>query len=1074
MDNNLFKKPPAEYGEVPFFWWHGDDITKEKLSWILEQLKDSHICGLQINYCHSDKGGCQWGLTMESNPHPFSEEWWELVGWFIKECKKYGISVSLSDYTLGAPGQESYADWVLAAHPEFIGQKLVWEDGEVKVEKVPYSMNPMCKGLGEAVINEFYGAFERHYPGECGKGINYFFSDELNFNVRGNLWCDDFKEEFLARKGYDITEKWNAIFQDIGPETPKIRMDYRDVIVSLSEEGYFKPVYNWHEERGMVFGCDHGGRGRDVTEFGDYFRTMKWHQGPGNDQPRLASDIIKSKASSSICHLYQRKRVWLEGFYSSGWQTTAGDVADAVFRNLGLGHTLLSLHGLYYSTHGSMWEWAPPCNHYHMPYWTEMKKLLECTKRMSWALSQGVHRCDVAIVYPVAAMEADEERGKQSVACAFEIAEYLYRKGIDFDFIDFESIQNAVIEECKLCVAGEQYRTVVVPDMKAVRFGMAEKLSDFADKGGQVLFLGDMPSESDRVGREDEQLEYFCKRWKLQGCHVGTAQTKGYEEVLKRIDESYDRDFSGENEDIYFLHRHMDGREYYYVYGAKKGSLLKFRATGVPVLWNPWTGEPSRLSKYRTIKGLHGEDIAEIIWEGTEKEICFIGFETEEAMKLPCTVFDKNVLKMEGLWDCTLEPTMDNRYGDYRLPPSEEMIGAEGRRFRYCQTEEMCAIPSYDDSGWETGTYSFGIYFYIAEGPQDEEKLITAKQVPDGFSPYRFSMECGIEGDAGYQGSYHGLKGKISDDFLGLGRKRVIRAGSSSEYEGEGPYYLFTKLWVEGDGIFQICCGETHPESIWIDHEVIRTDRISLAQGGHVLLLKYKTGCRTHFVLKKEGGAFKQTKELATQWYENPDMVTFDAMPEQAEKLCWYRFQTPPGLKEIQIKGAGNMRLWVDGTEWKKEGDCFRAEKTCRLSSVAAVCLKQPRGTYETAAIKEPFRFVCEEGVLDASIPIEQQGLEFYSGGIRLKKNIEIESLEKPIALNLGTDQYTAAVWVNGEFVDYLVAAPFSCDITRYLKIGVNEIEVLLHNSLYNHMKTIPTNYNGKESIGCLGPNASR
>ena len=95
-----FQNPSHEYGEVSFFWWHSDDITKEKLAWILEQLKDKHICGLQINYCHSNHGGRLWGLTMESNPKPFSEEWWELVQWFTKECKRYGMTVSLSDYTL--------------------------------------------------------------------------------------------------------------------------------------------------------------------------------------------------------------------------------------------------------------------------------------------------------------------------------------------------------------------------------------------------------------------------------------------------------------------------------------------------------------------------------------------------------------------------------------------------------------------------------------------------------------------------------------------------------------------------------------------------------------------------------------------------------------------------------------------------------------------------------------------------------------------------------------------------------------------------------------------------------------
>ena len=72
----------------------------------------------------------------------------------------------------------------------------------------------------------------------------------------------------------------------------------------------------------MIYGCDHGGRGRDVVEFGDYFRTQRWIHGPGCDQPGSARDVIKNKVASSIAHLYQRPRAWLEGYYGSGWGTT--------------------------------------------------------------------------------------------------------------------------------------------------------------------------------------------------------------------------------------------------------------------------------------------------------------------------------------------------------------------------------------------------------------------------------------------------------------------------------------------------------------------------------------------------------------------------------------------------------------------------------------------------------------------------------------------------------------------------------------------------------------------------------
>lgn len=87
----------------------------------------------------------------------------------------------------------------------------------------------------------------------------------------------------------------------------------------------------------MLFGCDHGGRGTDVVGIGDYFRTQRWMSGPGCDQPDLARDIVKNKVASSIAHLYERPRTWLEGYHSSGRGTSSAQIADATFANFGWG-----------------------------------------------------------------------------------------------------------------------------------------------------------------------------------------------------------------------------------------------------------------------------------------------------------------------------------------------------------------------------------------------------------------------------------------------------------------------------------------------------------------------------------------------------------------------------------------------------------------------------------------------------------------------------------------------------------------------------------------------------------------
>ena len=545
-----FKDPPPGYGEVAFYWWLGDPLTKERLSWQLDRLAGKGLMGLQINYAHSDRGGSSWGLTYPSDPPLFSEDWWALAGWFMGEAKKRGMAVSLSDYTLGI-GQGWTADALVRERPELAGAVLraqVKDVGPgpvrwvlppntlsvaavdpaggaltelrnhvsggtldwtapgparrivaVSAETVRPSIDPMNPGSGPAYADAFFGQFDRRLPGEAGRGLNFFFSDELDFRVSGPLWTARFAAEFRRRKGYDIVPLLAGLFEDIGPRTPKLRLDYSDVKVALSEEAFFKPVFDWHQARGMIYGCDHGGRGRDVVEFGDYFRTQRWNQGPGCDQPVLGRDLVKNKVASSIAHLYERPRTWLEGYHSSGWGTSSGDVADATFANFAQGQNLLTLHGLYYSTHGGWWEWAPPDNHWRMPYWAHMGELLKCTERLSYLLSQGHHRADVAVIYPVAPMEAGTG-GPEAVKAAFAAADRLYRGGIDIDFIDFESVARARIEGRELCVSGERYRTLILPGLRAVRWSTIEKALEFHRAGGQVLALGALPEASEGRG----------------------------------------------------------------------------------------------------------------------------------------------------------------------------------------------------------------------------------------------------------------------------------------------------------------------------------------------------------------------------------------------------------------------------------------------------------------------------------------------------------------------------------------------------------------------------------------------
>jgi len=554
-----FRAPPPGYGEVPFWWWTGEKLDKARLLWELEELHKAGVSGTQINYAHTRSDGWR---TEAVEPAIFSDAWWDLFAFMATESAKRGMGIGLSGYTLDWPGRDNLfrqlgitadelqahvlamsprdvtagADGV-SAQPQEAGAVSVtafalregrpvpgsgvaldpqaaawplpagaWRIMAVSAPARPETLDPLNPESGRRVIERFLNPFLARTPPEAHKALNYFFQDELRLAGDERLWSPEFAARFQRLKGYDVRPKLAALFTDIGPETAQVRLDFNDVMVTLSEEHYFKPVFEWHNSRGMIYACDPASRGKNPLEFGDYMRAMRWYTAPGFDTPGSSADLIKNKVGASIAHLYGRPRVWVEGYHSLGWQASTATLFESSNRNFLYGSTLLNLHGLYYTTYGGWWEWAPPCYHFHMPYWQHMPVFLKYFERLSYLLSQGDHVADVAIVNPHEPLVADPARGKRSQQLAYAAAADLMEAGqTDFDFIDAESLARAEATGRRLRVAGEAYRVLVLPSMFALRHASLEKALAFRRAGGCVVALGDLPEVTDRAGAGDPQ-----------------------------------------------------------------------------------------------------------------------------------------------------------------------------------------------------------------------------------------------------------------------------------------------------------------------------------------------------------------------------------------------------------------------------------------------------------------------------------------------------------------------------------------------------------------------------------------
>jgi hypothetical protein len=1151
-----FRNPPPGYGEVPFWWWTGDPLNEERLIWQLEQLHQKGISGVQVNYAHEDSPG--WP-TYAVEPPIFSDAWWRTWGRIADECRKRGMGIGLSTYTLDWPGGDNLFRKLFYSRPELnalqlqpmprerlsSGQsidlpvpegliaarayrvdnerlqrggvdlmshvhngKLAWTapDGQwevwlVRAERQPNTLNPLLAGIGETVIRDFYQRFQDATPNKSPAGLNYFFNDELHVGAGTHVWNVDLAAEFAKRKGYDLMEVLPALWSDFGPVTPKVRMDYADVRMALMEERYFQPIYQWHASRGLIFACDSGGRGLQPDEFGDYFRATRWYTAPGHDTPGGQADLIKGKVSSSVASLYRRPRVWLEGYHSLGWGAAPERLMFATRENYLYGCTLLNLHGLYYTTHGSFWEWAPPCYHFRMPYWQHMGVFVKYFERLSYLLSQGTFVCDVGVLYPVAPFEAGLDGGKATQA-AFDTARTLMTAGINFEFVDADSLARSDIKNGRLAVADSSYRVLIIPAMDAIRWSSLEKAAALAKAGGLVLSVGTLPFASDRAGAEDPELDALVARTVPEPCRLA-----GPAGVPARVMDVVVPDTRSEKP-VRSLHRKIGPRDVYFILDAPRNSVVEFRAKGEVDLWDPWTGDVHLLHVVgETDTGTE----VELPLEAYEAQVVvFTPGQHDNPPPLPAQKVER--LALDGPWDFELQPTMDNRFGDFRLPVKDQMIGPEARIFRHAiETGDVGAwrTPEFDDNGWERITYGFGPQFWVlgplpadaATETLDADLAKLARVNPQepvhaggtamSWRPYSFSWRMGLEGDPGHQG-YHGLKEHVTDHFLCLGK----RAGALNEFKYEpevagGRYYLWTSATVARETTARVVASARRegepphasevltPAAVYVNGARIKTldQPVALHPGSNPVLVRFDQAGRGYFVLRREGAPAAPTQRtpLAMTWFDDPALVRFDvhAGGKPAE---WFRFTAPPGLHAMVVTAADavqTVQAWANGQPMRSaDGRHFEASEPLAKPAVVALRVESAPGVSGGVIFPDPIRLECEHGRATAGDWSKVGALECYSGGAWYRKSITLTGQQARgfLTLDLGNVVATAEVRVNGQTAGIRVAPPWRVAISRQAHAGENQIEVLVFNTLANHYLTVPTNYRGELTSGLLGP----
>ncbi len=1146
--------PDRRYGEVPFYWWNGGELDKKRISDQIKMLAEKGIAGVQINYAHINGGGEDnlsyggHGKSIKGSPEQFTDEWWEFFSHAAKECEKYGMSIGMGDYTIAWIGNGYFTDKIannesmnaenlscekkmlfagdeectdssvlfIITYPEnnYNNPEIIYEKGKgvlspikslaecfiVRAEKKAKSIDPLNPLCGKMLCELYFSEFERRIPDLKEGTLNYFFQDELMFGTDvKNLWRDNLRDEIQKKYGYDISGFIPHLFYNLSDITAKIRLDTADVRTEIIEKSYFVPIFEYHNKRGLIYGCDQSSRGKEPDEFSDYFRTVRWFTAPGNDTPGRAADLIKVKVNSSIAHLYKRPRVWLEGYHSSGWGTTLESITDATSDNFIYGANLLNLHGLYYSTNGGFFEWAPPDFHFRMPYWDDEKKWLDKYKRLSALLCTGNHRCDAAVYYPVSSCDYGENH-KFAIEKTFGCAEYIFSHGIDFDFIDFQSIENSTIENGRINISDEEYRVLIFSGIDCIRYSCIKKAKELLESGGCVIFCGITPYASDRKGLNDEILLNDIEEILS---HPNAVLAPSYKDALTFINSGITRSFLPEDiysDDKVYVHTRIHGDcKLFFVRYAPKDSVCRFEAKGSVYALDIYDGEIIRLTgtvsagEFTFVK-MPFEKNYDTLLLFTQEELVY----DREINTADCTeaVIKEEVI-LDGEWDFSIVPTLDNTYGDYYMPKGD-FIGAEARFFDVARTENLNKIPEKFEFTSLPFLRSEALRIIHCENNRRElsrfltenEKLISEKcfvfedteYTPESISLHdRYYYNAYDYTGSLYEQGHHGLKGKLYDDNIYFDKSSLVCTYVYSEYDTDA--FLIT--------------GDIKPEFIILNGKEVTTEKCILKEGKNLLIASFlyneneipnyrnssKTKRTSIHIVKENAKACEDY--LCVSSFCNSDYFRFSKNSDVSDIFCLH-FRSVPAFEgfDANIKGR-LLKALNNGEEMNISekgkgnfgGTVFSARVKNILSETSDVYLfiQAPKGYEYTAFIPEPIKLHSGKGKITCGNLADSGALISFSGKAVYEKNVTLSRIypEEKFFIDIENAASTLNIEINGKTAAVFTYKPFRKDITEFIKDGENHIKITVSNTLCNHYSTIPSKYSNfpqDASWGLMSP----
>lgn len=1127
-----FYKPPKEFSPAPLWFWYGK-LEKDKLSEQIDEMVDKGVYNAFMHpraYLITQYLEDEWWEIIDhvitySQQKGFHPWLYDEYAWpsgtagstFIYskqkpsrvlaegECNmakglrytffdfKGPVDIELSSYqeedtpTAVIIMQMDDSGHVIDSSLTDVSKKL---GSSIKVElnhfkavffykyTIPTAVDYLNKDTIQTFIKYTHEEYKRRYGKHFGKLIPGLFFDEI-FNAASEIvWTDTFNEEFVGRKGYDLTKYLPLLIYDGGDLTKKVRKDYYTVLSELYEEAFFKPISKWCEQNNlMLTGHTEESLAEHPLRQGDYFRTMRHLHIPGGDchdyrykYPRKITPI-EPKGAVSVARLNGRKRMMSEAMGGGGWATSLQEFKRGINVLAAMGINLFVLHGFYCETghQGSQGDW-PTSFFFQNPYWKNFKIFSEYISRLSFMGTIGEPVCKVGLLYPIAFIHQRFRDGKvteagKKIAGLYNAAlENLLYSQVDTDVIDELSICEAEIADNKLCVGSEAFEVIVMPDAEGLDEGTIQKLQKFEKNGGCIVLY--------TCSEEADISQNFN----------GAVMVNNLEnELVGKVKELIRPDFEiieGDYKDIYYYHRVVEDKDYYLVVNADdtvKTVNIRFEAVGKPQKYNIETGIYSDIHNYLVTQG----NSIQIPLSLMEDEAYFIVFNNEKRadnkkmdkqitpiikeLDQDWTVMPISQEKTANITDLDWESelvvpialfrsSLDMRWKYIRIQNRRGEAGSCGRHLSKWKAYWITRRPSWADESYEKT-------LYFRKTVEISEPVITSKVCIAAVN--RFDLY--INGNKVCNGTGWCTPTECDiTDYLHVGKNLIaIRIENDTPIQGKNMLEVeefnpdtLTSLLLEGYVQTKNGLIELYSDKSWITCSAFN-------QGWQTPALDAEARAQN---IDVRGITFPWNLEYPHQWIVawergTPPIQPWGTLPLFGSDVEFpvqiqYQVLIPCGTKKIfkpRVKGNWDIHLEdkkIDDTQWDKGYIFINDSKSTHTLRITVETLNFSDGVVEPIKVSM--------SALDINLGDWRKiGVPFYSGSMIYNNRFTIDNFDDVLRceIDLGKVNFHAEVWVNGKLAGTKLWKPYKLDITDFILPGENDISVMVSNLAANEMR---------------------